>query len=88
MRLEIARTCTQQYGMDLLPEDVTECDGCSSNAKRLFSGCAKCEIRKCALEKQLSSCAFCAGYACEKLLSHFETDADAWTRLESIRLSN
>lgn len=85
MRLEIARICTQQYGMDLLPRDVTDCDGCSAQTERLFSGCARCEIRRCALDKNLTSCAICAEYACENLLKHFETDPGARTRLDSMR---
>ena len=88
MRIEIARICAQQYGMDLRLQDVTDCDGCRSKTERLFSGCARCEIRKCAIDKKLSSCAFCADYACQKLLKHFETDPDARTRLEAMRSSS
>lgn len=88
MRIEIARICAQQYGMDLHVQDVTDCDGCRSKTERLFSGCARCEIRKCAIDKKLSSCAFCADYACQKLLKHFEADPDARTRLEAVRNSS
>lgn len=88
MRLEIAYTCSQQYGMDLLPQDVTDCDGCRSQKERLFSGCAKCEIRRCALNRKLTSCAFCVVYACRRLLKHFKTDPEARTRLEAMRCSN
>jgi len=85
MRLEIARVCSEQYGMDVLPGDVTDCDGCRSQTGRMFSGCAKCEIRRCAIRRKLTSCAFCNQYACQTLLKHFETDPAARTRLESIR---
>ncbi len=85
MRLEIVRICSQQYGMDLLPKDVTDCEGCRSQKGNLFSGCARCEIRRCAIEKKLMSCAFCSEYACQKLLKHFETDPSARTRLENLR---
>jgi len=85
MRVEIARICSEQYGMDLLPADVSDCEGCRSQTERLFSGCAKCEIRKCARKRKLTSCAFCADYACQNLLKHFETDPGARTRLETIR---
>ena len=88
MRLEIARICSQQYGMDLLPQDVTDCDGCRSQTNRLFSGCSRCEIRKCAIEKNLTSCALCLDYACRKLLKHFESDPAAQTRLEAMRASH
>ncbi|PIU44497.1 MAG: hypothetical protein COS95_08700 [Ignavibacteriales bacterium CG07_land_8_20_14_0_80_59_12] len=85
MRLEIARICSQQYCMDLLPQDVTDCDGCRSQTGRLFSGCTRCEIRKCAIDRKLTSCAFCVNYACDKLRKHFDTDPAARTRLEVIR---
>jgi hypothetical protein len=85
MRLEIARICTEQYDMDLLPQDVTDCDGCRSQTERLFSACVKCEIRRCAIDKKLTSCAFCTDYACQKLLKHFETDPGARTRLEAMK---
>lgn len=50
-----------------------------------FSGCAKCEIRTCTIGKNLTSCAFCTNYGCDKLLKHFETDPTARTRLEAMK---
>ena len=85
MRADIARLCAEQYGMNLLAQDVTDCDGCRAQTGRLFSGCAKCEIRRCAIGKNLVSCAICSDYACEKLQKHFETDPTARTRLEAMR---
>ena len=85
MRLEIIRLCSEQYGMTLLPHEVTDCDGCRSQAGRLFSGCAKCEIRACAIHRNLTSCALCADYACERLLSFFDSDPAARKRLEAVR---
>lgn len=85
MRIEIARLCSEQYGMHLSLQEITDCDGCVSPTGRLFSGCAKCDIRKCAIGRRCTSCAFCADYACGKLLKHFETDPQAQARLESIR---
>ena len=85
MRIDIVRICAEHYGMDLQLQDVTDCDGCRSQTERLFSGCAKCEIRRCAIDKKLMSCAFCADYACQKLRKHFETDPGARERLEAVR---
>jgi predicted nucleic acid binding AN1-type Zn finger protein len=84
MRAEIAKIFTEQYGMSIQVQDIADCDGCRTGG-RLFSGCARCEIRKCAIEHTLGSCAFCNEYACEKLQKHFETDQDARTRLEELR---
>jgi hypothetical protein len=86
MRAEIAKICTEQYGMSIQIHDITDCDGCRAGG-RLFSGCAKCEIRKCAMERAFESCAFCEEYVCDKLLKHFESDPSARTRLEEFRRS-
>lgn len=85
MRYEIVRLCTQQYGLDISLEDVTDCDGCCTSMGRLFSGCTKCEIRKCAIDRKLTSCAFCLDYVCGILLKHFESDPSSRTHLEKMR---
>jgi len=85
MRVSIARLCSEHYGLNLLPEDVSDCDGCRSDTGRLFSGCAHCEIRSCAINRKLESCAFCDEYACNKLRSLFETDPTAEARLQALR---
>lgn len=85
MRKSIAELCAKIYGMNLQPEDITDCDGCRANTGRIFSGCLNCEIRKCASEKNIDSCAFCNNYACEILEKHFLLDSSAKIRLEEIR---
>lgn len=85
MRNEIARRCSQYYGIDMRPEDVTDCDGCRSARGRLFAGCVHCLIRRCAIDRKLESCARCPDYACEPLLKHFQTDPVSRTRLETLR---
>jgi hypothetical protein len=85
MRIEIARLCREHYGMEIRVEDVTDCDGCHSETGRLFSACVKCEIRSCARERKLESCAYCADYGCQKLQKLFATDASAKPRLEELR---
>jgi hypothetical protein len=85
MRESIVELCSQQYGMNLRLEDITDCDGCRANDERLFSGCLNCEIRKCAGKKNIENCAYCNNYACEILKKHFLLDPGAKTRLEEIR---
>ncbi len=87
MRVEIAKLCSEKYGMNLRLSDITDCDGCHLTAGRLFSGCAKCEIRKCAIERRLDSCAFCDEYACDRLETFFSSEPDARARLEALRTS-
>ena len=85
MKVSIAEECAKYYGLDFQPEDINDCDGCRSATGRLFSGCLKCEIRKCAIVRNLENCAFCNDYACERLKEHFLLDPDAQSRLEEIR---
>jgi len=83
-RVEIARICVEQYGMDYAPEDITDCDGCLNDG-RIFSECADCVIRKCARARGVENCAHCDDYACEILLSVFENEPQLRENLEKIR---
>jgi hypothetical protein len=85
MRESIAEQCSKLYGMNLLPGNIADCDGCRADTGRIFSGCLDCEIRKCASKKNIDSCAFCIDYACEILKKHFSLDPGAKIRLEEIR---
>jgi len=87
MRNEIAAVCNEKYGMSLSPADVTDCDGCRADTGRIFSGCLTCEIRKCAKQKDLESCAACSDYPCVILGKTFQEDPAAQGRLDAIRRS-
>lgn len=87
MRVEIARLCNEQYGMNYDLEDITDCDGCLSEGGRLFSGCKNCLIRECAMQHGHENCAWCSEYVCEKLEGLFNTDPSARTRLDKVRNS-
>jgi hypothetical protein len=84
-RVEIARLCREQYGMNYEPADVTDCDGCRTEEGRLFSACQNCAIRKCARQKGLEDCAHCTDYVCGKLEAFFATDPAAKARLDQVR---
>jgi len=85
IRVEIARKINEIYKEKMEAEDVTDCDGCKTEGGRLFSGSNKCEIRKCASQKNIENCAHCSEYACEKLEKFFATDTEAKARLDEIR---
>jgi len=87
MRISIARICSEQYGMKLQPHEVNDCDGCRTITDRIFSACRNCLIRKCAQDRKLESCAYCADYACEQLLKIFADDPGARTRLDKLSKS-
>jgi len=84
MRLEIAEDCSRLYGISYKLEDINNRDGCKANTGRLFSGCSNCEIRKCAIRKNIPNCAYCKDFACKELLILFNLDPDAQKRLEEI----
>jgi hypothetical protein len=84
-RAEIARSCREQYGMNYEASDIDDCDGCSVEGGRLFSGCHHCEIRTCARENALENCAMCSEYSCQKLESFFLHDPAAKIRLDKVR---
>jgi hypothetical protein len=88
MRKEIAEQLAKIYGTIPKPEIITDCDGCKVNNGRLFTGCIDCEIRKCAIEKNLINCAYCCDYACDKLTKHYAFDPASKERLEEIRKKN
>jgi hypothetical protein len=71
------------------PEMTAEsiiCDGClATNGGRLADYCGMCEIRACALERNMASCAFCADYACAKLESFLAQAPAARETLEQLR---
>jgi hypothetical protein len=88
MREQIARYIKEHFDSKTRVEDITDCDGCTVKSGRLFSGCQKCEVRKCAEEKGLKNCAYCDKYACEKLNKLFDSEgeeAGAKKRLDAIK---
>jgi hypothetical protein len=85
MRVEIALKCNDLYQSQYGPEDVTDCDGCKAESGRLFSGCRKCEIRACAVNRKIENCGRCGDYPCDPLKKMFRTDPETKTRLDGLR---
>lgn len=83
-RVEIAAQWSARYHADIKPEHIN-CDGCSGDGQKFFYCANLCELRKCAMEKELSNCAACDEYACEKLQSFFEMAPQARTALDALR---
>jgi len=84
LRASIALTGNQKYGLSWTARDINDCDGCKAGG-RLFVGCSSCEVRRCAIERRLESCAYCVDYGCEKLQQCFALDPDARVHLEALR---
>jgi hypothetical protein len=88
MREGIARYIREHFDPKTRVEDITDCDGCTAESGRLFSGCQKCDVRKCARQKGLQNCAYCSEYPCEKLNKLYDSggvEADAKKRLDAIK---
>jgi hypothetical protein len=84
LRAETAKKWSEMFKADIKPADIN-CDGCPSDSPRLFSYCAVCEIRKCAREKKVATCASCPEYACEKLDKFLAQAPEARAALEALR---
>jgi hypothetical protein len=83
-RKRVAELWTKEYSHEFKSSDIN-CDGCTSNSKRVFTYCTICGIRKCGTEKQVKNCAFCADYPCEKVLQVHSASTKAKETLDNIR---
>ena len=83
-RAKIAQFASQHYDTEIKPEDITDCDGCRAESGRLYSGCARCEIRTCAQAKGCPTCAHCPEYPCDNLQTFFAKEPSAKGRLDAI----
>jgi hypothetical protein len=87
-REQIVIAIKKYLGEEKRVEDITDCDGCKAQGGRLYSGCRKCRIRKCARQKHLENCAYCGEYPCEELSRFFDSEgeqAGAKKRLDEIK---
>jgi hypothetical protein len=86
----LERTAAQWREAFNAPELTAEtivCDGCLTNEGRRCIHCSKCEIRACVVGRDLTSCAHCSDYACDRL-KYFHGEAPVvWNTLDGIRQS-
>jgi hypothetical protein len=85
MRAQIAIVSNERYGVRYEPEEITDCDGCRSEQGRLFSASHACNIRKCARQKGVETCAQCSDYICAKLGAFLVAEPEAKARLDEVR---
>ncbi len=84
LRTETAKKWSEQFKSDIKTEDIN-CDGCPSESPRLIKYCSTCEIRKCAREKKVATCASCPEYSCQKLDAFLAQVPEARKVLEELR---
>ena len=84
---ELRRQTALQWSSDafpVLPEEI-QCAGCQDSTLR-WKFCQSCQVRACATEQGVATCADCAKFPCEKLEGILRMVGDeARTRLESLR---
>jgi hypothetical protein len=66
------------------PEDIN-CHGCTSTDNDIFKFCNVCEIRLCGMKKDISNCAYCSEYPCNKLEIPFASTPENKTLLDEIK---
>ena len=81
---KVAEQWSEEYGTQLKVTDC-RCDGCLSESGPWMSHCAECDIRACAVEKGVETCAHCTDYGCDKLTELFGFVPEAKTTLDAIR---
>jgi hypothetical protein len=64
----IASEWTKGLGRTFTADDIV-CDGCRVPGGRLSTYCATCEIRLCAQNKGMVTCAHCPDSPCEKIIA-------------------
>lgn len=80
---ETAELWSREYGHEIRVEDVW-CDGCVVGGKKC-AHCRVCEIRSCAMNRNVQSCAHCPDYACDTLTKLLDMVPAARDVLESQR---
>ena len=83
-RTKIAAEWSEGLGVTMKPEDIN-CDGCLGAGGRKVGYCSMCEIRACAVERSLESCAHCSDYACEQLKGFLKGAPAAQALLDGLR---
>lgn len=80
----IAAKWRVEYNSPNITVAAAICDGCITG-ERHGGYCSECGIRKCAVERNLPTCAHCPDYACEQLQGFFNMAPQVKANLEAIR---
>jgi hypothetical protein len=84
LRAKTAAEWSKTFGHDFKPEQIN-CAGCVTEAGPHIGYCSMCEIRKCALSRELANCSFCADYGCATLAAFQKNAPEAKARLDAVR---
>lgn len=84
LRAKVAAEWSSAYQSDITPEQIN-CSGCPSDGVKVFFCENMCKVRKCAKERNISTCAQCGDYSCENLAEIFSFAPKAKETLDSMR---
>lgn len=83
--LEKNEEITKSWSTEKFPLTMNnvECFGCKGD--KVVNFCAKCDIRECAKNRNLTSCAFCQEFPCQMIHKVFGKNPDALERLKILQ---
>jgi len=84
LRAKVAEEWARLNNARILPEHIN-CTGCQSVGVRTYYCDQLCEIRKCAVEKPVSTCADCTDYPCSSLDGIFRSAPQAKATLDELK---
>jgi hypothetical protein len=84
LRKKVAEQWTKEYKHDFKLEDIN-CEGCLTVTGRVVGYLDVCSLRKCAREKGVINCAYCADYICDELGKFFQMVPNAKQTLDNIK---
>jgi hypothetical protein len=85
-RQDVADMWTAKYGGTFVAEEI-DCVGCTQEGRHIPHCENQCEIRKCAIEKAVATCAECAEYGCARIAGMLADVPEARANLEARRLA-
>ena len=85
LRKKISKNWSELNNVEITPEMIN-CDGCRIDGVKTIFCDSICQIRQCALEKKVETCADCEEMEeCEKLVMIFENNSEARKNLENLK---
>jgi hypothetical protein len=83
-REKVAEDWTKKYNHPFKAEDIN-CNGCLAVTGKVVGYVHECPLRKCAKEKNVVNCAYCADYVCVELSKFYQMVPEAKQTLDIIK---
>lgn len=83
----VALRWREEYNAPDITVESVICDGCMVESERHCGHWHECDIRACGVSRNVTNCAHCSDYICDRLDSFFGFVPDARTVLEGIHHS-